>query len=506
MTISLLGLDVGTTSTKAVLFTETGAELARATSKSYRNHTPHPGWVEQDPEEIWQAVLSVLRYVMTRAGDNVRVSGICMAAQSGSLLPANERGEPVSPLITWMDGRTEDLITRWKDAGIQERVKTLSGWSLYPGLCLPTIAWLRENEPETFAAARHYFSVNDFIAHRLTGEMVSNPSNGGGMQLVDIHTADWNAELCDLAGISPEQLSPIQPAGNIIGKLKSEVCQSTGLTPGTVLVNGGHDQGVTALGLGVTDPGKLLLACGTAWVFTAVTDSPEMMRIPASLDLNFHIPPDRWTISQSLGGLGASLEWWIEQAWSGNRQEKFKALDRELVESQPNQRLFFNPLTGGHDDPATTRSGGFVGLQLVHKRSDMARAIMESAGYELRWALDALKAVEMPIDRLWMVGGAATSPIWPAILANIAGVPISLPGYDNWPALGAAVIAGVGTGMFESINLGLAHFRKPGLEIEPSDQLMALYAENFDIYQVYCSKAREILPHFPLTPVISGEP
>ena len=182
------------------------------------------------------------------------------------------------------------LVARWKDAGIQEKVKPLSGWSLYPGLCLPTIAWLRENDPETFAAARHYFSVNDFIAYRLTGEMVSNPSNGGGMQLVDIQTADWNAELCDLAGITPKQLSHIQPAGSIIGEIKSEICRETGLTRGAILVNGGHDQVITALGLGIIDPGKLLLACGTAWVFTGVTDTPDMTRIPPSLDLNIPHP------------------------------------------------------------------------------------------------------------------------------------------------------------------------------------------------------------------------
>lgn len=213
MKIALLGVDIGTTSTKAVLFAGNGTELARAASKPYRNHTPHPGWVEQDPEEVWQAVLSTLRGVMSQAGSGFQVIGICMAAQSGSLLPADEHGEPVYPLITWMDGRTDGMVARWKEAGIQEKVKPLCGWSLYPGLCLPTIAWLRENDPQTFAAARHYFSVNDFIAHRLTGEMVSNPSNGGGMQLVDIHTADWNADLCELAGITPEQLSRINRQG-----------------------------------------------------------------------------------------------------------------------------------------------------------------------------------------------------------------------------------------------------------------------------------------------------
>ncbi len=482
MNTGLIGLDIGTTSTKAVLFDQTGTELARVISKPYGNVTPQPGWVEQDPGELWQAVLSALSGVMSQV-EAVEVAGICMAAQSGSVLPADVAGNPVYNLITWMDGRTENLVNRWKNDGLQDQIKPISGWSLYSGLPLPTIAWLQENAPETFAAARRYFSVNDFIAHRLTGEFVSNPSNGGGMQLVDIHTADWNADLCDLAGITPQQLSQMRSAGSPIGKLKPEVCTQTGITPGAVLINGGHDQVITALGLGITDPGKLLLACGTAWVFTGVADSPKMDRIPPTLDLNFHVPPHRWTISQSLGGLGASLEWWLNQAWPGERQTRFAALDIELTETQPNQNLFFIPLTGGHDDPATTQTGGFVGLQLNHRRGDMARAIMESAGFELRWALAALTATQMPIDRLWMVGGAANSPHWPQILANITGVPIQLPSYDNWPALGAALLAGVGVGIFDDIPAGLVHFGKPSDEILPDEDWLNFYTDNFAAYQ-----------------------
>jgi xylulokinase len=487
MKTALLGLDVGTTTTKAVLFDETGMELARAVSKPYRNLTPQPGWVEQAPEALWQAVLGALRAVMVQVEPDVQVAGICMAAQSGSLLPADAQGNPVYNLITWMDGRTEALVDRWKKTGVQETVKPASGWSLYPGLPLPTIAWLRENDPQTFSAARHYFSVNDFIAYRLTGERVSNPSNGGGMQLVDLHSANWHAALCALGGIQPKQLSRIQPAGSIIGKIRPQICQETGISSEAVLVNGGHDQVLTALGLGVIDPGKLLLACGTAWVFTGVTATADQDHNPPSLDLNFHVPAGRWTISQSLGGLGASLEWWVSQAWPGDRPARFAALDQELSATHPSQNLCFIPLTGGHDDPATTHPGGFVGLQLAHQRGDMARAIMESAGFELRWALEPL-----PIERLWMVGGGANSPHWPVILANIIGVPIQLPAYDHWPALGAALLAGLGIGWFEDIEAGLTRFNKPMVEIHPDASWMVRCEEKFATYKAACNRVQQI--------------
>lgn len=485
---SLLGLDVGTTTTKAVLFDLTGVELARAASAPYQKQIPRLGWVEQDPEEVWQGVLTAVRDIMAQVRNKVMVRAISMAAQSGSLLPANANGEPIYPIITWMDGRSENLVRQWRDEGVPALVKTISGWSLYPGLCLPTIAWLRQNDPQTFAAARHYFSVNDFIAFRLTGQYASNPSNGGGMQLVKINTGQWSDSLCALAGITPDQLSPIQPSGAIIGEIMPDVLDAVGLSTGAIFVNGGHDQGCAALGLGVNAPGKLLLACGTAWVITGVMDSPEMTSVPSTLDWNLHPMDGRWTISQSLGGLGASLEWWVNQAWRGidgeiSRKEMYASLDAELVGTGPDGRLFFLPLTGGHDDPATTRTGGFTGLQLRHTRADMARAVLESAAFELRWALESIQQAGLPVERLWMTGGAAQSPHWPSVLANVTGVPISLPQYDNWPALGSAVLAGVGIGAFESIEDGLTRFQKPVQDIVPAEALHTVYTDAYEVYK-----------------------
>ncbi len=484
MTKALLGLDIGTTSTKAILFTTSGAELSRANSPAYTNKIPQPGWVEQNPEEVWQAVITAIHGAIENAPPDIKILALSIAAQSGSVIPANSQGEPVYPLITWMDGRTQELVKQWQNEGVGEQVRDISGWSLYPGLCLPTISWLYQHDKETFANASHYFSVNDFIAHRLTGEYCTNPSNGGGMQFIDIHTGEWSETLCALAGISPAQLSPVCQSGVVIGEILDEVCRLTGLPPGVMLINGGHDQGCTALGLGITAPGKLLLACGTAWVVTGVAASPNVKLIPPALDMNFHVAPQRWTISQSLGGLGASLEWWINQAWRGvnnsiSRQDMYAALDDELSQTAPDSGLYFLPLTGGYNNPATTKSGGFKGLNLSHTRADMARAIMESAAFELRYALEAARQAELPVERLWMVGGAAQSLHWPTILANITGVPISLPQYDNWPAVGAAILAGVGIGAFENIKDGLACFEKPTQNIVPDEETLELYDSDF---------------------------
>ncbi len=235
--------------------------------------------------------------------------------------------------------------------------------------------------------------------------------------------------------------------------------------------------------MGITDPGKLLLAGGTAWVFTSVIKDPGQSGIPDSLDLNFHVVAERWTISQSLGGLGASLEWWIEQAWRGSRTERFSSLDNLLVEKKLNPDLFFIPVTGGHDDPATTRSGGFIGLGLHHGREDLARAIMEGAGYELLWALEPLRDKGLEINELWLVGGASASPVWSQILADITGCSIQIPAYDQWPAAGAAMLAGKTLGVIDGQSQGWNTLREDSLVIQADLARSGEYQRLFEDYR-----------------------
>jgi xylulokinase len=496
MNDAILGLDIGTTSTKGVLFDLSGAELAAA-ERVYRLHTPQSGWVEQDPEALWQALLDVLCAITGRVGGRAHIRALALAAQSGSLLPVREDGRPVSPIITWLDGRTEALVARWKAQGLEAKVRAISGWHLYPGLCLPTIAWLRQHQAETFAAAQRFLSVNDFLVHRLTDRFCTNPSNAGGMQLLEVASGAWSEELCSLAGIEPGQLSEVLPAGAVIGRIRPEVSRRTGLPAETVVINGGHDQGCTALGLGVVSPGKVLLGSGTAWVVTGVTGTPDVSVLPPSLDLNFLPLPEqaseaaRWTVSQSLGGLGASLDWLLRRCWSTTdpesstaRARAFAQLDASLAQTTPGGNgLFCLPVTGGHRAPAGDQRGALWGLRLDHSRADMARAVMEGAAYELRWALEPIRQAGMPVDRMWMVGGAASSPLWPTIVSDVTGVPLALPLGKHWPAVGAAILAGVGSGAFDSLAAGQARFQRPARRVEPDPERVMIYDGCFAAYR-----------------------
>lgn len=470
---AVLGIDIGTTSTKAVLFDPAGVELA-TTERSYRLRTPRPGWAEQQPADLWQAVVGSIRAVMDAAGPGTRVRGLALAAQSGSLIPARADGRPVYPAITWLDRRAAELVGGWRAEGVGARVRQLSGWTLAPGLGLANIAWLRRFEPDIFDAAERYFSINDYVVYRLTGRCCTNPSNAGGMQLLDVTTARWSPELCALAGIDPGRLSPVQSSGAVVGPITPEASRLTGLPPGTPVVNGGHDQGCAALGLGVTAPGRTLLAGGTAWVVTTVVDEAAIDALPAELDLSRHAAPQRWTASRSLGGLGAWLDWWLDRAGQAGQ---FAALERGLATTGPGGGgLFFLPPVEG------SQGGGFAGLQLSHTRADLARAVMEGAAFELRRALARFEGAGLPLERLWLIGGAARSSVWPAIVANVTGRPLAVSASNRWPALGAAILAGAALGLFESIEAG------PVREVEPDEELTTFYEECFATYRQIASK------------------
>ncbi|MGC8781598.1 MAG: xylulokinase, partial [Anaerolineae bacterium] len=440
----ILGVDIGTTSTKAIAFDARGAEVASA-SRSYGLLTPRPGWVEQDAGQVWQALLEVLRAVAARAPGR-RIVALALAVPAGSIIPADAAGNPVHPIITWLDHRADGLVAGWQRDGTAERIRQRSGWHPSPGLPLPVIAWLRSERPDVHARARRYLGVADFLIHRLTGRLATDLSAACEMLLVGADTAEWDAELCAIGGVAPAMQAGLGWAGRIIGPIAREVAAATGLPADTLVVAGGADQQCACLGMGMAAPGRVALATGTAWVITTVTDTPQLERIPPTMDLSFHVVPGRRTLSRFLGGFGATVDWWLAQTWQPPDRaqawpagELYPYLNAAVSESAPGSRgLLFTPLGGPSQVPGAAAGGVLAGLQLAHTRGDMARAILEGCGFEVRWALAELRSGGLATSELWIAGGAAASPVWPQILADIGGVPVVLADYGSWAALGAA--------------------------------------------------------------------
>lgn len=488
---ALIGVDIGTSSTKAILFDLNGTEVASA-SRVYSLSTPQPGWVEQDPEAVWQALVAVLREVAEQAQD-YSVIALALAAQGGSIIPADASGDPVYPMITWLDSRSAALVRQWEADGTAEQIKCLSGWHPFAGLPLPSIAWLREYRPDVHAAAARYLGPADFLIHRLTGRFATDLSAAAEMLLVDVRTGRWSDALCAIGGVRPEMQSELGWAGRIIGPITEGIATLTDLPLGTLVVAGGMDQVCACAAMGNIVPGRFMLSTGTAWTITGTVESPSQDTIPSGLNVSFHVATGRWTITQYVGGYGATMEWWLQQAWRPadpaqliELKELYRHLDEALLSSAPGSHgLLFLPL-GSLPQPEKTdgfAGGVFLDLDLVHTRADMTRAIMEGCGYEVRWFLEDLRSAGTSVEELWVSGGATASPVWPQILADISRTPIVLASYANWAALGSAILAGLGVGAFQSLAEGVARLQPPVSRIAPNLTYTDLYASRFAEYR-----------------------
>jgi xylulokinase len=482
---AILGIDIGTSATKAILLDLDGHEVAGA-SQTYLLLTPKPGWAEQDPEAVWQALAAVLREVVSKASKH-RILSLALAAQAGSIIPADIKGNPVYPMITWLDSRSQDLMRQWQANGTAATIRRLSGWQPFAGLPLPSIGWLRENRPEVHAATDRWLGPADFLIHRLTGEFATDLSAASEMLLVDVRTGQWSEELCAIGGVDPLRQSQISWAGRKVGEITPQAAQLTGLPAGTPVIAGGNDQPCAGLAMGMTAPGKVMLSTGTAWVMMSVVETPTTDSVPPWVNVYFHAVPGRWLQGQLVGGFGATVDWWLRRAWpsmepeGAPRYEEFNA----AVEASPpgSHGLLFLSLSGPSQVLNPAPGGGFIGLTLAHTREDMSRAVLEGCAYEVRWALDELRAAGMAANELWLAGGAARSPVWPQILADVGGVPVVLAGEADWAALGAAMLAGWGAGAFSSLDEAIALLQPSVERLSPNPARAGLYAERLEAYQ-----------------------
>lgn len=463
----LVGLDVGTTAAKALLFDRQGRVLASA-SRGYGLITSQPGWVEQDAEEIWRAVVETLWSLSRACGPQDRIAALSQSSQGGTTIPVDGQCRPLHPAFSWMDQRANEEAAAVEARWGAEFIRTTTGWALFGGLPLQHIAWFRHRCPAEFAATRRFLFVNDFIGSRLTGQICMNPSDASITQLMSLATGDWDPRLLETAGIHRDRLSPIRPSGTAIGTLTPEAADATGLPRETLVVNGAHDQYCAAVGTGVTRPGRMLLSCGTAWVPLVVPPSLEL-GLASGMAVSRHAVEDQWGAIRSLGGVGSSMEWLVDNtcgtpsseggrtSTGAEREQIYAALSEAAARIPPGtDGLLFLPLAGGHYAGFGPTCGGFVNLSLGHSRGHLARAVMEGAVFELRWAVEEMRATGVEVDELTMVGGAAKSSLWPQIVTDVLGVPVTLPAVKDAAARGAAILAGAGIGIYPDAEAGFA--------------------------------------------------
>lgn len=475
----LLGIDVGTTGTKTMLFSENGSCIAHA-YEGYVTHTPEVGWSEQNPEDWWKAVVNTVRQVCSDPKIAQAVVGISLSVQGGTTVPVDEAYQPVRPAMVWNDGRCQAQRKRFlEEVGPADRMYGKTGWNLGRGMNALQIRWMRDNEPENFQKTAMFLSVPDYISYKMTGIAALDLSNIGINQLGNIVEGEYDPQILAFAGITKKKLPEIIPSGKVIGKLTESAAKELGLSTDCVLTSGAHDQYAVALGAGAVNDGDILIGSGTCWVVTAIDSKPNfqsgLSQSVAACEGN------KWGSLWSLSSGGVSLDWLRKNL--SDEEISYEALNSEAAKRKAAEDgLFFFPFTGMTAHNKQFTRGTFVGLDLSHDRFHIARAVMEGVVFQIVWALEQFSAKPSE-EGLILCGGAAKSLLWRQLVADISGLPVRIPEVPDLACVGAAILAGVGSGVISNTNEGYRRLAVSTQTILPNPEKTVQFRKLYDEYK-----------------------
>lgn len=435
---ALVGIDLGTSATKGVLLAADGRMLTRE-RRATELIRPAPDRVEFSSERAYELLCEVTRSLVRAAPAGTRIRAIALSGATGNALLLDESGKPLSNAISWMDSRSaQDALVDPEGISADEIYRTV-GWPYFRGFPLVQLAWLRRNKPDLFKRAALAAMNITYQYHRLSGAYAMDHSTATTFYLQDQVMRRWHHPLCDWLGLRQDRLPPLRPSGSVLGKLTPQAAGETGLPAGTAVVLGAFDHPSAARGCGVLRPGKLLLSCGTSWVgFYPVADRELALSQKMLVD-PFLSPAGPWGAMFSLARVG----------------EKIQAFVDERFASEPDVDARY-----ARFNEAAARS--------PRGSAEPCRALMEDLARQMKLRMDALAAAGLRAESIAMVGGPTESPVWMQIMADTTGVEIALPEPGAYAgAVGAAILAGMGAGLFADEADGAARLGFRGRAVRP---------------------------------------
>ena len=508
---TLLGIDIGTTGVKAALF---AAEDGRALSSAFVDYPlyhPHPGWAEQNPEDWWQATLVTIKRCLTEGEKEgalpAEVRGVGLSGQMHGVVLLDEDYKVLRPCIIWSDQRSE-AQSRWmtEHVGASRLIDLVSNPAL-PGFSAPKALWVRDNEPEIFARARVMLLPKDYIRFRLTGTLAMEISDAAGTCLFDVQHGTWSREVLEAIGFDPTLLPPVVPAAAIAGVITPEVEQSTGLPAGTLVAGGGADNACGAVGNGVVRAGLALVSIGTSGVVLAHTDRPQVDRsgpVPRIHTFN-HAVPGAWYLMGVTQAAGLSLRWLRDNIGLPERAlERWTELDAYALltreaEGAPagSHGLLFLPYLQGERTPhldAYAR-GGWIGLTSSHDRRDLVRSVLEGVAFSLKDCFSIIAEQGLSLEQVRATGGGAKSHLWRQIIADVLDVELVTTSAQEGPAFGAALLAGVASGIYGSIAQACDATVRVVERTMPRPAEARVYANLYEQFRALYPALKPILSH-----------
>ena len=488
----LLGIDLGTSGTKTVLFDQAGAAVASATVE-YPLLQPRNGWAEQHPEDWWNAAVSTIRTVLDKSGVNrADVVSLGISGQMHGLVLLDEGGNVLRPAILWCDGRTQEECDEITETIGRERLIQISANPALTGFTAGKILWVRKHEPEIWAKVRHILLPKDYVRYMLTGQLYAEMSDASGTNLLDVPNRCWSAEILDKLHIDPALLPPLLESCDKAGEVTEAAAALTGLHPGTCVAAGAGDNMAAAVGTGVATAGRAFTTIGTSGVVFAHSDSVQID--PQGRVHSFCAAvPGAYTVMSCTLAAGLSLKWFRDTFCAAEIEaakemgvDPYNLMNPEAAQSPIGaNRLIYLPYLMGERSPVldSNARGAFVGLSAMHTRRDLIRAVMEGVIYSQRQNLDILRGMHVVPETMLACGGGAKSPFWRQMMADVFGMPVQTLENSEGPALGAAILAGVAAGVYTDVPSACEQVVRRNEPQLPDSEASAAYEPFYQLYR-----------------------
>jgi xylulokinase len=478
-----LGIDTGTSGTRALLIDSTGKEIAAVTAPHEDIRMEHPLWAEQRPEDWLQAAIHAIRGVLSASGaTGSDIRGIGLSGQMHGLVILDRAGTVIRPSLIWCDQRSQPQVDFINQTIGPRKILASIANPVLTGFTLPKLLWVRDHEPRHFDRVRKLLLPKDYVRFRLTGEFATEVSDASGTALLDVVRRRWSFDMMHALGLDRDILPSVHESTDITGVISAEAGQLTGLAPGTPVVGGGGDQAAGAVGNGIVEPGTVSCTLGTSGVVFAHTDKAAWDPL-GRVHTFCHAVRDKWHVMGVTQSAGLSLQWVRNQLAPGM---SYDALMCEAATAPAgSQGLFWLPHLMGERTPhldARAR-GGWIGLTAKHTRADLIRAVVEGVSYSQKDGLDIVEQLGVPVSSVRASGGGARSPFWRQILADIFRKPVATLASQEGSAYGAALLAMVGTGEFASVPEACRATIREAESVMPRAAESQIYAEGHQTYQ-----------------------
>ena len=481
-----IGVDLGTSAVKLLLMAADG-KIIKTVSKEYPLSFPKPGWSEQNPEDWYTQSIAGIKDLLEGLNPD-DVKGIGVGGQMHGLVTLDENDNVIRPAILWNDGRTVEETEYLNEVIGKKTLSDYTGNIAFAGFTAPKILWMKENEPENFARIKKIMLPKDYLAYRLSGAFVTDVSDASGMLLMDVKNRCWSGEMLSLCGITEEQLPELHESYDVVGTLLPKVAEELGLSTDVKVIAGAGDNAAAAVGTGTVGKGACNISLGTSGTLFI---SNDMFGVDPNNALHSFAHADgHYHLMGCMLSAASCNKWWMDEIL---RDSDYAGVQKDIDKLGENHVYFLPYLMGErspHNDPMAR--GAFVGMSMDTTRADMVQSIFEGVAFGLRDSLEVARELGIPLTTTRICGGGAKSPLWCKIIANILNLKVERIAVEEGPALGAAMLAAVGCGVFSSVEEAAQAIVQVVDVIEPEPELVEKYQDRYQTFRQLYPALKEI--------------